>query len=438
MDYREAERFLYSLNNIPRREYLSGKIPRRNNYLRRLELLLGLLGHPEKKIPRYIHVSGTSGKGSVCLLLSSILRARGKKVGLLTSPHPSLITERFEINGRVMPRADFARVFSLVKKQLDIYSAAIREDLPSFYEILTALGIYYFAEQKVDWAVVEVGLGGRHDSTNILPKKDVAIITHIAKDHLDIIGPTKKDVAREKAGIIKKAGRVFTMEKDPALLQIIAQECRKNKAPLIKINGNDYVLKKESLERIDFIYKNTNFHLKTLGRHQIKNAIMAIETGRYLEIPEKQIAAGLAKTAFPLRFEVIKKKPIIVLDGAHNTDKMKTTIEAVKRLRQRNEAKQMHIVAGFSQDKDVQSMLRQISSLRPATFAATRSTINPYRKVASPARLAESFKKMFPRCRIKIFLDPKEAYTWSEKQAKKDDLILVTGSFFLSGELKIV
>lgn len=418
MDYQQAYDFLLSLYNIPRLEYLKDK-KKSEIYLKRLQFLLDILGNPEKKIPHYIHLTGTSGKGSVAIMLASILRAAGKKTGLLTSPHPSAITERWEINGRTMNKKIFAQTVEKIKSALEKYINTAPYDLPSFFEIVTAMGLMYFAQNKVRWAVIEVGLGGRNDSTNVIPRKDLAIITNIGLDHVNLIGPTKTDIAREKVGIIKPGCRVLTAEKNPKILKIIKDESAKQKTFL-------KILKPAR--------QSIPYHLTALGQHQINNARLAIEAATMLGLNQQHIQKGISTVRLPLRMEIISRRPLIILDGAHNPDKMKTTIQTAKELRATY--KKIHLVIGFSADKNIKNMLKQLVSLHPTTVACTRSTSNPFRQVADPRLLQKQARALLPRTKSKIFLDPLEAYRWSKKQTKTHDLLLVTGSIFLSGELR--
>jgi len=432
MDYAEAYNFITSPDNFQRQEYLKDK-SEAEIYIKRLQVLLDLLGNPEDKIPHYIHVTGTSGKGSVCLMLNSILRASGKKVGLLTSPHPSVITERWEINGKEMSKKEFTEIVDLVKQKLAEYVKISPYGIPSPFEIFTAMGLYFFAKHKVEWVVLEVGCGGKHDSTNVIPKKDVAVITNIGLDHLHILGDTKEEIAEEKSGIIKKGCAVFTAEQDPKILKIIEKESKKKKTTLIKISVNKYRDLKIDLDGTSFKYKNKNYHIPALGKHQVVNSILAINIASYLKIPDNQIRKGLAKMKAPIRMEVVSKKPLIILDGAHNEDKMKTTIETVKNL---NLADNFNVLVGFSANKDIKTMIKQLAGLKPKTIICTKYTINPFREVADPELIASNFKKLVPKSKIKIFINPKKALDWAKKQ-QNDGLLLVTGSMFLSGELRV-
>ncbi|MBI5222124.1 MAG: bifunctional folylpolyglutamate synthase/dihydrofolate synthase [Candidatus Magasanikbacteria bacterium] len=432
MNFTEAQNYLLSLHNLPRLEYLTDP-SHCEVYLKRLQFLLDILGNPEKKIPRYIHVTGTSGKGSVCLFLDSILRTAGWRVGLNTSPHLQSITERFTINGKQISKKDFCQLVEYIKPKLDQYSATSPYDFPSYFEILEAMILLHFARKKVSWAIIEVGCGGRYDSTNVIPRKDIAVITNIGLDHVGIIGRNKKEIAYEKAGIIKRGARVFTQECNKKILGIIRRECKKQNASL-KIFNFQFSIFKQFLNKTIFNYQNDEYSLSCLGIHQIRNAILGIEIAKSLNIPHATIKRGLAKAKLPLRMETVSRNPLIILDGAHNPDKMKTTVDTIKNLKLK--IKNCHIVAGFSADKNISRMITQLASLKPKTIACTRNTTNPFREAADPSALAKQFKKLLPKAKIKIFLDPSDAFAWSKSKTKTGDILLVTGSIFLSGELR--
>lgn len=433
MNFSEAYNFIISLNNLSKNDYLGGK-DNPKLYLKRLRCLLDLMGNPEKKIPHYIHITGTSGKGSVATFISSIARAGEKKAGLLTSPHPSVITERWEVGGKEMNKNEFieniAYLKTALKKYLDKYTNA-PWGLPSFFEITTAMALKYFAGKHVDFAVLEVGCGGRYDSTNIIPKKDIAIITNIGLDHTDILGASKEKITLEKSGIIKRGCKVLTMERDPKIYALIARQAKTAGARLIKFNSK-YSLIKTGTQGSVFKYQNQTYTLSVLGKHQIENAILAIQAAQLLKIKDSVIKKGLAQTKIPIRMEVVSAKPLIILDGAHNPDKIRATIQTITGLNLKN----INLLVGFSGNKNIKKMISQLAKLKPKTIACTRYTINPLRRVADPKDLAQRFKKLLPKTNIKIFIDPKDAFLDTKKQLKTKDTLLVTGSMFLAGELR--
>jgi dihydrofolate synthase/folylpolyglutamate synthase len=431
---REAEQFLLSVSNLPRKEYM--KDPKKCDiYLKRMRFFLDILGNPEDRIPHYIHVGGTSGKGSVVNNLHGILAAAGLRVGSTISPHPSDIYERWRVGNTTMTQKEFVEIVEEIKPALDEYARAAPYGVPSFFELTSAIAFLYFAKKGVEWAVIEVGCGGRYDSANILKKKDVAIITNIGLDHTEILGDTKEKIAWEKAGIIKPGCTAFTMEASKKIRAVIEKECKQYGVPLRRPDSTHHILESQ-LSGTRFRYKKTEYAIPAIGEHQIKNAILCIEVAKSIGISKKAIVSGLKKTKQPLRMEPVSDRPLTILDGAHNRDKIKTTVAATQNIMKNRAAGELHLVVGFSANKDIHGMLKALAKLSPASVACTRNTINPFRKVADPADLANTMKKLLPHSNIQIFLDPKDAFIWSKKQTKKKDILLATGSLFLSGELK--
>ena len=420
---------------------------------------MDILGNPEKKIPHYIHVTGTSGKGSVCLMLNSILTEAKIKTGLSISPHPICITERWQIGNKKMTKPEFVELIKFIKPKLDEYIRTSPYDMLSFFEICEAIGFLYFVNKKVDWAILEVGLGGRYDASNIIPYKDVAVITNIGLDHTNILGNDKRNIAYEKAGIIAQDCEVFTLEKDKTILKILEREAQKYSKNINKILTKYYLINSDIFNS-EFRYDGDEYKFSVPGEHQIKNSILTIEIAKYLNISETAIKKGLRKTKLPLRMEVVSKNPTIILDGAHNPDKITTTVASVSPLLpstslrtgsgeglgvRSHRTKVLHLIVAFTADKNTTKMISQLSKLNPKSIACTRYTNNPFRIPANPKDLADKFKKLLPDCKIEIFLDPQDAFVWSKKQVKKTNdscpaptgagVLLVTGSMFLAGEI---
>lgn len=449
MNYLQAQKFILYWAKLGRKEYL--KDPKKCGvYLQRLQYFLNLIDNPEKQIPHYIHVTGTSGKGSVCLILDSILRADKRRVGTMTSPEIGPTQTRWQINGQKMTDKELAEIITKLKPKLDLYLKTSPYDPISHFELMTAIGLYWFAQKKVKWCILEVGLGGRYDSTNIIPHKDIAVITNIGLDHTEILGKTKEKIAYEKAGIIKPGCKVFTNEQNKKLLKIFEKEIAKyktNTKQILKLScqKNLQTYKLTNLQTI-FKYQNHTYNLNTLGEHQVGNAILAIEITKSLKIPYSIIKRGLEKIKLPLRMEIISKNPLIILDGAHNPDKMKTTVETVRKLISMQVSKYkekshlhtytlIHLLTGFSADKDLKTMCQQLKTLNPKTIAITKFT-SPFKKSAKPKDIEKLAKKYFKNTKIKIFSNPQTAYTTTKNKLKKNDLLLITGSLYLSGEIR--
>ena len=430
MNFAEAYNYILSLSNMPRMEYMKeGNMC--DWYLKRMQFFLDLIGNPEKKIKHYIHVTGTSGKGSTVSFLHNILQADKRKVGSTYSPHPTIITERWKVGNSYMTKKEFVEIVKYLKPKLDEYLEKTPYDMLSFFELTEAIGFIFFAQKKVDWLVLEVACGGRYDSSNIIPYKDVAAITNIGLDHVGIIGHNKEEIAYEKAGIIKQNCTAFTTEQDKKILNVIETEADLQKVNLEKLKINDYKIIKENINKIIFSYQDEEYELQALGQHQIKNAILCINIAKFLKIKNVSIKQGLKNTSQPLRFEIVQEKPYIILDGAHNEDKIKSTVEAMKKITKNK----LYIIAGFSGDKKVSNMIKSLSTLNPTFVCATKNTSNHFRKVADPKVIAKEFAKN-KNTKTKIFLDPTDALEFVMKKIKKNDVLLITGSIFLSGELR--
>jgi len=440
MTYQEAYEYFDSLHNLPRQYSGKGNWQNSPTILRSVRLMLKMAGNPELKIPHYIHVTGTSGKGSVSMMVSQILRAQGFKVGMITSPHPTYITERWQINNHSMSEKDFVEMVTDLKPVWDEYIHSANFTFPSMVSLNTIIALYYFAKHKVDFAILEVACGGLNDGTNVIPYKDVAIITNIGLDHISILGNTKEQIALNKSGIITKGCNVITAERDPKIIKILEIAAKKKKASsFVGVETDRYgdkgsVVAKQDWNGTDFKLDGIAYHLNNLGYHQIANAKVAIVAAKKLGISDEVIQTGLAATEFPIRFEVVSQKPYVILDGAHNADKVKATVLGVKNLQKKY--KELHLLIGFSDNKDHATFLKELLTLKPTSLACTRFTKNIFRKTADPKKLMNAALKINQKLKVASFLDPQAALAWTQKQSHKDDLTLVTGSMFLAGELR--
>lgn len=442
MTYQEAYEYFDSLHNLPRTYNGKGDWQNSPTILRSVRLMLKMAGNPELKIPHYIHVTGTSGKGSVSMMLSQILRAQGFKVGMITSPHPTYITERWQINNHSMSEKEFIQMVTDLKPVWDEYIHSANFTFPSMVSLNTIIALYYFAKNKVDFAILEVACGGKNDGTNVIPYKDVAIITNIGLDHISILGNSKEQIAENKSGIITKGCHVITAERDPKIIKILKSAAKKKKAASFEVvetdrygdKGNDAI--KQDWNGTDFKIDNVSYHLNNLGYHQIANAKVAIVAARKLGISNEAIKAGLQETEFPIRFEVVSQKPYVILDGAHNADKVKATVIGIKNLQKKY--KNLHLLVGFSDNKDHDTFLKELLALGPKSLACTRFTKNIFRKTADPKKMMSIALKINPNLKTAAFLDPQAALAWSRQQANSSDLVLVTGSMFLAGELRSI
>ena len=247
-------------------------------------------------------------------------------------------------------------------------------------------------------------------------------------------------IAKNKSGIITKGCHVVTAEYDSRIIKILELVAKKKKALSFEDveadRYGDYKDKsiKQDWNGTNFKLDGASYHINNLGYHQIANAKVAIAAAKKLKIDTKIIQAGIAATDFPIRFEVVSQKPYVILDGAHNADKVKATVLGIKNLKK--QYKDLHLLIGFSDNKDHGTFLKELLTLKPKTLACTRFTKNIFRKTADPKKLMNASLKINPKLKVLAFLDPEAALAWSQKQANKNDLILVTGSMFLSGELR--
>ena len=436
MDFQQAEQFLYSLANIPRKEYMKSA-GTCEEYLPRVKFFLDILGNPEKKISHFIHVTGTSGKGSTVNFLHSILQQAGKRVASTTSPHPTLVTERWKVGNICMSKKEFVEIIEELKPKLDEYIRTSLYELPSYFEMTTIIALYYFAKKNVDWAILEVGCGGMYDATNVIPHKDVAVITNIGLDHTDLLGKTKSAIAVRKAGIITGKTHVFTTEHSSMIRSIIKKQADKTQSSFSYVNKNMVLNIQEDLSGTSFQYSGHSYKTSAIGTHQALNASLAIDIATSLEISQSTIAQGVAKVQQPLRMEVISHTPLIIIDGAHNNDKVQSTVRSVTQavgLDRKNTS--VHIICGFSGDKDLKHMINDLATVHPTTVACTRNTINHFRKVAHPSTIQKIWKTYSPKTQTDVFLNPADALAWTKKRMKKHDILLITGSIFLSSEIK--
>lgn len=302
--------------------------------LERITALLDKLNDPQNRF-RSIHVAGTNGKGSTCAMIASILQEAGYKVGLYTSPHLFDYTERIKINGRNISQRDFTLGLKLVKKA--------SAQPPTVFEALTAVAFWYFARQKVDYAVIEVGMGGRLDATNVITPL-VSVITNIDLEHTAILGRTLAQIAVEKAAIIKPQVPVVTAEAKPEALQVLKYQAEKNGSVLIQVSSQG-----EGLQS------------GLLGEHQKSNAACALAAVRIagIEVPKQAVLAGLKKVKWPGRFQVVRRRPLTIVDGAHNPA---GAVVLARTLEQLYPGKKFTFIFGTQQDKDSPEML---STLRP-------------------------------------------------------------------------
>lgn len=448
--HQAAVRYLYGRINYERLPSIP--YPERAFKLDRMQDLLDRTGTPDRAMD-VVHVAGTKGKGSTSTIISGILRAAGQRVGLFTSPHLERIEERFVVDGVECTAKEFV---DLIDTLAPVAEAMDRErpfidgqpDGPTYFELTTAAALLHFARRKVDTAVLEVGLGGRLDSTNVCQPR-VSVITSISLDHVQQLGGTVESIAREKAGIIKPVVPVVSGVTAAGPRDVIREICRDRGSRLIELERDfdiEYRPPRQldrnvSLGEIDFVD-----HLETpacrldgaslglLGRHQSRNAAVALATVGELrrqgwEIAEEAVRTGLAMARCPARIEVLSHRPTVVVDAAHN----RASVEAlVATLKESFTPLRSILIFATTQEKDLGGMLQCVLP-HFDEILMTRYQHNP--RAVPPRELAELAKQLTGRvCRV--CSKPDEAWQVARKTATADDLICVTGSFYIAGELR--
>lgn len=387
-----------------------------------LRTFLTALDNPENKIPHYIHVTGTSGKGSTAAYLAQILQANNERVGLTVSPHLLTMRERWQINNQPISPRDFNRLVSALTRAFNQCAAQDKHFGLSFFELCTALALVYFAEQKVTWAVLEVFSGGRVDPTNIIPHKDVAVITTIGLDHQHLLGKTTLKIAREKSGLIKPGALVFTSVREPQLIKAIKTATKHKRAHFVPTSIPTAVT--ITNKGTQFVVNHQQYRVPAIGAHQARNAALAITIAETLGITRTAIQRGLKNTTLPLRVQIARQKPLVILDGAHNPDKIRATVTALKQLKP---AKPLCIIVSFSPTKDIQGMVRELLLLSPTTVIIT--TAPGPMPSADLATIAACFSKSG----LRPTLIPDAHQAW--RVAQSHQTILITGSIYLASFL---
>jgi dihydrofolate synthase/folylpolyglutamate synthase len=432
--YAKAIRFLNTLADYERQRIV--RYNTTNFDLDRMRTLLRKLGNPHEHF-RSIHVAGTKGKGSTCAMVASMLQASGHKTGLYTSPHMVDIRERIIVNGDMIPQTEFARLVRSIEPIV-----AHSRPAPTYFDVLTAIAFKYFAEQKVQIAVVETGLGGRLDSTNVI-KPEVTAITSISKDHMAQLGNTLAKIAEEKAGIFKRGVPAITVQQAPEVEAVLKRVADKVGAPL-DITGKsiEFSYRFESSRmlgphnRICLTTANSRFeHLAVplMGEHQAVNCGLALSIidrlkTRGIVINDQRAMEGLVKTTLPGRMEMISQNPRVLVDGAHNAASVDALMRAIG---QHVLYDSMVVIFGCCADKDVGGMLDRITSGADKVIFCPVNNI----RTADPEELAARYVEQYGKM-AQVARSLPDALDIANRAVTKEDLICITGSFYLVGEAK--
>lgn len=396
--------------------------------------LLSRLGNPQEGI-KIIHVAGTNGKGSVCAYLNAMLLAGGKKTGLFTSPHLVRINERFQINGEDVSDEQFLNAFLKVEKAAKEYEAE-GEGHPSYFETLFLMGMLIFKEAGVEYLVMETGLGGRLDATNVVEKPLACIITSISRDHTEYLGDTLEAIAGEKAGIIKAGVPVIYDASQPGPASVIAAKAKEMGSPAWPMEPSFYKMKTQSREGITFTFaypggEKAELVIPYVAKYQMMNASLAFYTMHILQdvhdIPKNVLAEGLSKIKWPCRMEMAA--PGVIIDGAHNEDGIAQFVSTAGYFAKENE---ITILFTAVADKHYHEMIGEIcEGIHPSHVVATQ--IDGSRVVPAEV-LAEDFRKA--GC-TDVCAEPEIGAAYEKALGKKGSgMLFCVGSLYLAGELK--
>lgn len=396
--------------------------------LERIRRLLNRLGNPQNDL-RFLHIAGTNGKGSAAAMCASVLREAGYRVGLYISPFVLDFRERFQIDGEMIREEELLELFCPVKAEYDWMMAQGYEC--NEYDFITALAFLYFQRNHCDIVCLEVGLGGRADATNIIPTPEAELIMRIDYDHMGILGDTLEEIAREKAGIIKPGSVCISYpQQEDEALAVLMERCAKTGSSLVLPAADSVELLQCDEDGTRFRYDGQEYALRLLGKHQALNAATVIEAIRSLKqfpVTQQQLKDGLYKTCFPARMEVMGRKPLILLDGAHNANGVRAMAETIRSLKCSPKIALMGVV----RDKDYRRELNLLSGVVDH-LVATEITSTP-RGLSSflLAKAAEGNGYAVTDCP-----DNRAALEYARKLAGEQGGIFVFGSLFLASDMR--
>jgi dihydrofolate synthase/folylpolyglutamate synthase len=407
--------------------------------LRRVEELLARLGNPHLKT-RSVHIAGTNGKGSTAAMIASVLTKSGYRTGLYTSPHLNTIRERFRINGKLISTTEFTAIVARLKPEVERVNELSTYGELTTFELLTALCFTYFSRHKVDFQVLEVGMGGRFDATNVI-QPEVCVITSISLDHTQVLGNSVTEIATEKAGIIKPGSTVVLSPQKEAVTRVVEEACQRQGAELVMV-GRDITWRSLGFDSRQQLLEVSGWQNKSgarsryrisipfLGRYQLENAATAVAAlevliARGADIPQDSIIEGLRRVSWPGRLQVLARRPLLVVDGAHNPDAARKLREA---LSEYFSFKKAIFIMGASRDKDISGVVSALNTL----FGEVIVTQSRHPRAMEPARLASIFGQY--GIEAKVAATVPEAISIAMGRAGTHDLICVTGSLFVVAE----
>lgn len=395
--------------------------------LDRIRELLRRLGDPQREL-KFIHAAGTNGKGSVCACLASVLEAAGYRVGLNTSPHLERFHERIRVNGEEISGEDLGTVMDRVRP-----AAEAMPEHPTEFELITAAAFLYFLERRCDVVVLETGLGGALDASNVIETPELAVLTAMGMDHAAILGPTLRDVAAAKAGIIKPGGAVVSRGGCPEADEIFRRTCRERGASLTELDLSRLTVRRLGLEGAVFDFAPwEGLAIPLAGTYQAENAALALTALEALRekgwrIPDEALRRGLAEVRWPGRFEVLGRNPVFLLDGAHNAHGMRAAAESLRTL---FPGRRLTFLLGILADKDAGEMLDLLAPLAERAFVLRPDSPRAMDPAALCALLTERGVEARSCASVEMGLEAALA------AAGKGGVICALGSLYLCGEVR--
>lgn len=406
MEYNEALKFIHSLHKFKKDQSFNS-----------IKQVLHNLGNPQDKL-KFVHIAGTNGKGSVSAMIAAALISSGKKTGLYISPFVIEFCERIQINNNFISHSDLIRYVLKVKKASFDFGVELSE-----FEFITCIAFCFYYDNNCDVVVLETGLGGRLDATNVISSPLLSVITHIDIDHSDILGDTVEKIAVEKCGIIKPDTAVVTTENQyRSVKRIISETAEKNNSQLIFNNLSSVSNKRVALNGNSFRYNGIEYKTRLIGRHQFDNAMLAVTALNILGVQQKYILSGLKNAYQPARVEVIGVNPTVILDGSHNENGISALVDTLRELK----IERFNSVICMMKDKQVERSLKNILPLSNEVFV-TELPDNP--RCLSAPQLAEICKKYNKNVRQISVSDVLSV-------AKSELPTVIFGSLYLSGEIK--
>jgi len=392
--------------------------------------LLSLLGDPHRGL-RAVHVTGTNGKGSVATYTASALRAAGYRVGLYTSPHLVRFNERIRVDGEQIPDEDVLRLWQGMQPAVQAMSGSGRKDHPTFFEVTTAMAFQYFREHRVDIAVVEVGMGGRMDATNVIDGA-VAVITRIGLEHTEHLGKTIRRIAREKAGIIKPGARAVSVDQEA--LPVIEARCTEVGAHLTVV-GRDVASTSISKDlhgqhiEVGGSFGTILVETSLLGDFQVENVGLAVAAltelrAKGIEMPDRAIVEGVRAARWPGRLQVVRERPWVVVDGAHNSPAIQALAASIRGL---FPGRRIRVVTGILNDKDLGAFADALGPIAERVYACRPRTHRAF----EPEEVAAAFR---PHADAVVVRPVGDAVDAALRESRPEEVVLITGSIYTAGE----